>query len=317
MSHRKFEHPRCGSLGFLPRKRASTQVGRPRAFPKDVSSDPVHLTAFVGYKAGMTHVLRTVDRAGCKLHKEETVEAVTIIETPPVVVVGIVGYVQTPRGLRTLTTVWAEHLSEEVKRRFYKNWHKSQKLAFTSYSAKLAKDQSDFNQQLERIAKYCQVVRVITHTQIKKIKLRQKKAHILEVQVNGGSVADKVAFAKGLLEKEVDVSSVFSQDEMIDTIAVTKGKGYAGVISRWGVTRLPRKTHRGLRKVACIGSWHPANVGYSVARAGQQGYHKRTELNKKIYRIGKSMNGPDGQINYNASTAQDLTKKTKIGRAHV
>jgi ribosomal protein L3 len=54
------------------------------------------------------------------MHKREVVEAVTIIETPPMVVVGVVGYVETPRGLRSLTTVWAEHLSDEVKRRFYK-----------------------------------------------------------------------------------------------------------------------------------------------------------------------------------------------------
>ena len=46
----------------------------------------------------------------------------TIIETPPIVVVGVVGYVQTHRGLRTAHTVWAEHLSDEVKRKFYKNW---------------------------------------------------------------------------------------------------------------------------------------------------------------------------------------------------
>jgi large subunit ribosomal protein L3e len=49
-------------------------------------------------------------------------QAVTIIETPPMIIVGLVGYVMTPRGLRSLATVWAQHLSEEVKRRFYKNW---------------------------------------------------------------------------------------------------------------------------------------------------------------------------------------------------
>ncbi len=38
---------------------------------------------------------------------------------------------QTARGLRSLNTVWAEHLSEEVKRRFYKNWYKAKKKAFT------------------------------------------------------------------------------------------------------------------------------------------------------------------------------------------
>ena len=85
-------------------------------------SQPCHLTAFVGFKAGMTHIVREVDRVGSKTHKKEVVEAVTIIETPPLVIVGIVGYVETPRGLRQLTTVWAEHLSDECKRRFYKNW---------------------------------------------------------------------------------------------------------------------------------------------------------------------------------------------------
>ena len=55
-------------------------------------------------------------------HKKEVVEAVTILETPPMVVVGIVGYIETPRGLRALKTVWAEHMSEECRRRFYKNW---------------------------------------------------------------------------------------------------------------------------------------------------------------------------------------------------
>ena len=55
-----------------------------------------------------------------EMHKREVVEAVTVIETPPMVVVGVVGYVETPRGLRSLTTIWAEHLSDEVKRRFYK-----------------------------------------------------------------------------------------------------------------------------------------------------------------------------------------------------
>jgi len=55
----------------------------------------------------MTHIVRDVDKVGSKLHKKEVVEAVTIIETPPMVIVGLVGYIDTPRGLRALTTVWA------------------------------------------------------------------------------------------------------------------------------------------------------------------------------------------------------------------
>ena len=37
---------------------------RVKAFPKDDASKPVHLTAFIGYKAGMTHVVREADRPG-------------------------------------------------------------------------------------------------------------------------------------------------------------------------------------------------------------------------------------------------------------
>ncbi len=61
-----------------------------------------------------------------------------------------------------------------------------------------------------------------------------------------------------------------------------QGRGTEGVVTRWGVTRLPRKTHRGLRKVACVGAWHPARLQWSVARAGQMGFHHRTEINKKV-----------------------------------
>lgn len=78
---------------------------------------------------------------------------------------------------------------------------------------------------------------------------------------------------------------------------------FAGVTSRWHCKKLPRKTHKGLRKVACIGAWHPSRVQFSVARAGQKGYHHRTEVNKKIYRIG------EGQDANNAATEFDPTKK--------
>jgi large subunit ribosomal protein L3e len=38
----------------------------------------------MGYKAGMSTIVRDLDRPGAKMHKKEIVEAVTIIETPPV-----------------------------------------------------------------------------------------------------------------------------------------------------------------------------------------------------------------------------------------
>merc|ERR1712080_157691 len=142
-----------------------------------------------------------------------------------------------------------------------------------------------------------------THTQMTKTPIRQKKSHLMEIQVNGGSVADKVEFGQGLFEKPIEISSSFEQNEMIDCIAVTKVHGFSGVTSRWGTKKLPRKTHKGLRKVACIGAWHPNHVQWTVARAGQDGYHHRTSVNHKIYRIGKA--DDEG----NASTDFDVSKK--------
>merc|ERR1712063_170574 len=99
--------------------------------------------------------------------------------------------------------------------------------------------------------------------------------------------------------------NVFESGEVVDTIGVTKGKGFNGVVTRWGCTRLARKSHRGLRKVACIGTWHPARVQFQVPRSGQMGYGHRTEINKKIYRIGKaSKDDPNS-----AMTEADLTEK--------
>lgn len=310
MSHRKFEHPRCGNLGFLPKKRTKKHRGKIRSFPKDNQEDPVHLTAFMGYKAGMTHVVRYRERRfHRKVIKKDIVEAVSIVETPPMKIIGVVGYIDTPRGLRALTSVWAQNLGREVLRRFYKNWMNSKKKAFSKYSKRWNEpdnSKTSIKRDLERIKKYCSIVRVIAHTQVHKLNLRQKKAHLMEIQVNGGDVAAKVDWAKDHFEQEVRVGEIFQDNENVDVIGVTKGHGFEGVVTRWGVTRLPRKTHRGLRKVACIGAWHPAAVKWTVARSGQRGYHHRTQLNNKIFRVGSG--AVNGTLN-NATCENDMIEK--------
>jgi large subunit ribosomal protein L3e len=84
----------------------------------------------------MSHIVRDLDRTGSLAHKKEIVEAVTVVETPPMVVVGIVGYTSTPRGLRQLTTVWSNHMSESCIRRFYKHFRASKKTAFKKYQVR-------------------------------------------------------------------------------------------------------------------------------------------------------------------------------------
>jgi len=310
MSHRKFEHPRCGSLAYLPKRRTRHHCGRIRSFPRDNAASPVHLTAFMGYKAGMTHVVKYQERReGKKMIKKDVVHACTVVECPPMKIVGLVGYVETPRGLRALSTVWAANLDPEVKRRMYKNWMSAKRKAFSKYSDRHKLPETDKNsiaRDLARVKKYCTVVRVLAATQIRKLHFRQHKAHVMEVQVNGGSVAEKVDYAYGQFEQEVRVGDLFSDNEIIDTVGVTRGKGMVGPIKRFGVTRLNRKTHRGLRKVACIGAWHPSAVKWTVARRGQQGYHSRTELHKKVYRVGA---GEISGVTNNAMCEADAVDK--------
>merc|ERR1712224_1013339 len=194
-----------------------------------------------------------------------------------------------------------------VRRRFYRNWYASKKpKAFTKYIDKYGGDKKSIEAEIDEMKRYCCSIRVLCHTQVHMVSnLREKKSQLLEIEVLGGSASDKIIFSLNLLEKEIAVDSVFKINESIDVISITKGKGTAGVISRWGVTRLPRKTHRGLRKVACIGAWHPSAVSWTVARTGQLGYHHRSELKKKIYRIGKV-----GEASFKVSTNHDMTDKS-------
>merc|ERR1712224_402330 len=195
-------------------------------------------------------------------------------------------------------------------------WHKSKQKAFTKYQkrwsdASKSSEASPMSAEIDRAKKYCQVIRAICHTQVGKVKIGQKKANIKEIQINGGTTEQKIDFAVNLFEKEVPVASVFNQDEMIDIIGSSRGHGYNGVVTRWGCMRLVRKSHRGLRKVACIGTWHPARMQFQVPRAGQRGYHHRTSINHKIYRVGKSIKDEP----HSAQTENDLTEKsiTPIG----
>mmetsp|Transcript_51275 Transcript_51275/g.104274 ORF Transcript_51275/g.104274 Transcript_51275/m.104274 type:complete len:385 (-) Transcript_51275:4213-5367(-) len=305
MAHRKYDAPRHGSLGFLPKKRCQRKKGKIRSFPRDNPSVSCHLTASIGYKAGMTHVVREIDIPGSKLDKKDVVEGVSIIETPPIDIVGIVGYIKTSRGLRAFKTFWSNDIKDEFKRNFYKNWYKSKKKAFSKYQITHSKEEKHHKKIIcEKIKKYCSVIRCIGSSGVTVTGLSQKKSNIQEIQINGGTISEKISFCLKIFNKKIPINSIFRQNELIDVIGITKGKGFEGVITRWGVTRLPRKTHRGARKVACVGAWHPSRVSYTVPRAGQNGFHHRTQLNLKIYRIGKAGDSSGGTTDF------DVTEKS-------
>ena len=52
-----------------------------------------------------------------------------------------------------------------------------------------------YKNDLNKTKRYCKVIRVIVHTQMKMLNQRQKIAHIAEIQLNDGAIADKVDWA--------------------------------------------------------------------------------------------------------------------------
>ena len=92
---------------------------------------------------------------------------------------------------------------------------------------------------------------------------------------------------KEKLGQEIRIRNFVKEGEYIDTISVTKGKGFQGPIKRCGVRHLQKKSRKTVRGVGCLGPWHPSRVMYTVARAGQTGFHNRVELNKRLIKIGE------------------------------
>jgi large subunit ribosomal protein L3 len=105
----------------------------------------------------------------------------------------------------------------------------------------------------------------------------------------GGDIAAQWAYAKEMLGKEVSITDVFSDSDMVDIIAVTKGKGFQGPVKRWGIKLQKRKAKRAghMRHVGSVGGWKPATLSWLTPMAGQMGYHNRTEFNKLVMKLGE------------------------------
>ena len=71
--------------------------------------------------------------------------------------------------------------------------------------------------------------------------------------------------------------------QQVDTAAITKGKGWQSVISRYGCNKKTAcKSRKTVREIGSLGPISPQYVMYTVPRAGQMGFHQRIEYNKRI-----------------------------------
>lgn len=69
-----------------------------------------------------------------------------------------------------------------------------------------------------------QDIQLKAHIQMCMLTLCQKAAHSMQVQVDTGTVAEKLGPER--MQHQVPVNQVFRQNEMIDVIRVTKGNRY-------------------------------------------------------------------------------------------
>ncbi len=276
--------PRRGSAGFSPRKRARYEVPHFTSWP-EVSEGP-KIQAFAGYKAGMTHALLTDFRNTSTTAGQEIQVPVTVLEVPPMRVAAVRLYRASSEGLQVAAELWAPLQDRELTRR----------LPLPEGRGKgedpwAAVDPNAMDE-----------VRVVTYTQPKLVPGVPKKApELMETRIGGGTIQDRVEYAKGLLGKEVQITDFAVEGQVVDVCAVTKGKGFQGHHTRWGTKLLSHKNSKHRRMIGTLGPHFPSYIRPSVPQAGQTGYHQRTEYNKLILKIatdGGEVGPPGGFVNY-------------------
>jgi len=254
--------PRKGSLQFWPRKRVSKFL--PSVNWKSINSGK-NIKGFIGYKAGMFSV-EVKDLTPYSMTKDKKIIIPsTLIECPPMKIFSIRFY----KNGKVAKDILAEHIDKELKRK-----------------VKIPKQGKNISENLD--SKDYEDVSLIVYSQVKKTGIK-KTPDLTEIGLTG-TIQEKLEFIKNHLNKDISISDVFSQGELVDVRGLTKGKGFAGPVKRFGITLRSHKSEKGVRKVGSIGPWHPARVTYRVPMAGQLGMFTRVNYNQKIISIIKAEN---------------------------
>ncbi len=186
------------------------------------------------------------------------------------------GYVKTYEGLQTFGEAWMEKVPKDFER-------------VISVPEKFPTEEGlkKIEANLDKIAE----LRLLLATQPRLAKHGRKAPNMVEVKLGGSAIKDCFEYAKKILGSEVKVTDFTKEGQAVDVIAITKGKGIQGPVKRWGIRRKFHKARKTVRQVGCIGAWTPHYVMYSVPRAGQMGFHQRTEYNKLVMKV--SSNGSE------------------------
>ncbi|MGQ9514102.1 MAG: 50S ribosomal protein L3 [Thermoproteota archaeon] len=280
MGHRRYSAPRRGSLAFKPLGRASSPIARIRFWPS-VEGQP-RLLGFSAYKAGMTHAYVVDTNEYSILKGKEIFTPVTVLDAPPLLVLGVRAYGHNGYGLACLGEIWNGSITEELRRR-------------------VKPIKTGDPEKLRSLAGKVVEVRAIVSTMPTRSGNVRKKPEVLEIGIGGGSPSERLDYGIQILGKEIDASKVFRPGEFVDVFAISKGKGYAGVIKRHGAKIRDRKSNKPRRGIATLGAWNPSAVTYTIPRGGQLGYWQRIDRNKLVLAIGNDpskVNVAGGFIGY-------------------
>ncbi len=288
----KYHAPRRGSLGFR-RKRARRIYPRIFTWPK---ADKVCLLGFPAYKVGMltVHEKNLLVSEKAIWYGIERAVAATVLEAPPIRILGIRAYGLGYNGKQTLTEIWTPYFSDWERK------YLGRKIQLPRKNIDALRDiMKERCKRIEELIDAGSVtdIRAIIRTSPELTTIGKKKPEILEIKIGG---EPREAFRWGIehLGKFVRIREVMEPGMFIDIIGVTKGKGFQGVVKRFGVKLLPPKSKKGYRRLGSLGPWTPGRVMWTVPRAGQLGFFRRTEYNKQImaivpseYEIKYSFNG--------------------------
>lgn len=254
------KRPRRGSLQFYPRERASKVL--PSVNWDPISSEKEGLLGFIAYKVGMASAMvKDLTDKSMTLGRR-IVMPVTILEVPKMKILSV---------------------------RFYK-YKKPVKEVIVSGDKELKRKLKipKAIKGLEEIPQDYDDIRIIVYSLPNQTSIK-KTPDIIEIAIQS---KNKLEFVKNLMSKEISYEDFIINHPLLDTRALTKGKGMQGPVKRFGITLRHHKSEKGVRKVGSIAPWHPARVTFRTPMAGQLGLFTRINYNNKVISFG-SINEKD------------------------
>jgi large subunit ribosomal protein L3 len=239
----------------------------------------------------MTHVIMVDDTKNSLTQGMEISVPVTVIETPAIRVAAIRAYAEDSNGEKAIAEAWAADLDPELKRSIH-----------VPAAGNMAETIGTIGKMIEE-GKVSDI-RAVTYTLPKSLTgVPKKTPDLMESGISARDLNTKFEYAKSILGTLVSVTDVFKTGILVDTAAITIGKGTQGPVKRWGIQLMKGKHSRqgSLRQIGTLGPWHPAHVSWRVPQLGQTGYHQRTEFNKRILKIGsdgEEVTPEGGFLNY-------------------